>query len=211
MDRGVKIVLASGVLLGGAVIALLFRHQSPRANPPLPGSSGQLVLRDRQPDLVQRPATDDLGTRHRAFDPSGPKRHTSAPPATIVTPMKSAEPPPQLAKTYPQVDGPTTSRWGTSMGLDMPRRPRDDNSPRTHKVLDGDTLGALAARYLGDVDRVLEIYQANRDVLSNPDVLPIGVELKIPPRRCPRPAETDPLPRRPLVPVRADAVDHGTP
>lgn len=52
--------------------------------------------------------------------------------------------------------------------------------PRTHKIGDGDTLAKLARRYLGSEDRRLEIYDANREVLTSPDVLPIGVELKIP-------------------------------
>jgi nucleoid-associated protein YgaU len=55
---------------------------------------------------------------------------------------------------------------------------------RTHKIVDGDTLTSLAARYLGDGRRSGEVYEANRGVLPSPDTLPIGVTLKIPPR-CP--------------------------
>lgn len=47
--------------------------------------------------------------------------------------------------------------------------------------MDGDTLKLLARRYFGTPDRFMEIYEANRDVLPNPEVLPIGAELKIPP------------------------------
>lgn len=53
---------------------------------------------------------------------------------------------------------------------------------RTHLVIDGDTLTRLADRYLDDSDRSTEIYRLNRDVLTNPELLPIGVELRIPPR-----------------------------
>lgn len=35
-------------------------------------------------------------------------------------------------------------------------------------------------RYLGDEARALEIFDLNRDVLDNPHVLRIGVELRIP-------------------------------
>jgi LysM domain len=58
---------------------------------------------------------------------------------------------------------------------------------RTHVVNDGDTLAKLAARYLGSSDRYGEIFAANRRVLSTPDLLPIGVELTIPPRQRPAP------------------------
>jgi nucleoid-associated protein YgaU len=49
-----------------------------------------------------------------------------------------------------------------------------------HKIGDGDTLSGIAAKYLGRADRYLEIYNANRDVLRSPDLLPIGKTLKIP-------------------------------
>ena len=49
-----------------------------------------------------------------------------------------------------------------------------------HKVVDGDTLATLAERYLGCADRAAEIYQLNRDRLLSPELLPIGVELRIP-------------------------------
>ena len=52
----------------------------------------------------------------------------------------------------------------------------------THTIVDGDTLPALAERYLGSSARANEIYEANRDVLRDPALLPIGMELKLPPR-----------------------------
>ncbi len=51
-----------------------------------------------------------------------------------------------------------------------------------HTIADGDTLSMLAKRYLGRGDRYLEIFEYNRQTLSSPDLLPIGVVLKIPPR-----------------------------
>ena len=52
---------------------------------------------------------------------------------------------------------------------------------RTHRIVDGDTLATLAQRYLGSSARAQEIFDANRNVLSDPKLLPIGAELKIPP------------------------------
>jgi nucleoid-associated protein YgaU len=49
-----------------------------------------------------------------------------------------------------------------------------------HKVADGDTLTELAHHYLGSPDRWRELYEYNRDVLANPELLPIGAELRIP-------------------------------
>ncbi|GEM_PF-4397031 len=50
----------------------------------------------------------------------------------------------------------------------------------THQVQVGDTLPALARQYLGDPQRWPEIYDANRDLLSRPDILPPGARLTIP-------------------------------
>jgi phage tail protein X len=54
------------------------------------------------------------------------------------------------------------------------------NSRRWHIVSDGDSLPRLAERYLHDAARAQDIFEENRNVLDNPEVLPIGVELRIP-------------------------------
>jgi hypothetical protein len=58
----------------------------------------------------------------------------------------------------------------------------ETQEPRFHIVVDGDSLAKLAGRYLDDPHRATEIYELNCDVLSDPDLLPIGTELAIPPR-----------------------------
>jgi nucleoid-associated protein YgaU len=52
--------------------------------------------------------------------------------------------------------------------------------PRIHRIIDGDSLQKLAKRYLQDASRADEIYALNRDVLTSPDLLPIGAEIKLP-------------------------------
>lgn len=51
---------------------------------------------------------------------------------------------------------------------------------RTHTVAKGDTLGAIAKKYLGSSARADEIYQANTDVLKNKHDLDVGQVLRIP-------------------------------
>jgi hypothetical protein len=58
--------------------------------------------------------------------------------------------------------------------------PAEASGPRTHVVVDGDSLERLAGRYLDDSSRGREIYEANRELLASPDLLPIGAELVIP-------------------------------
>lgn len=69
------------------------------------------------------------------------------------------------------------------MEMMLPVAAPTDQTAHTHAIVDGDTLVSLAERYLGAASRADEIFQANRDVLSDPDLLPIGVDLKLPPRQ----------------------------
>ncbi|MDA1050981.1 MAG: tail protein X [Planctomycetota bacterium] len=55
-----------------------------------------------------------------------------------------------------------------------------DGIERLHRISDGDTLEALAERYLGDRGDWRIIFEANDGVLTNSDVLPIDTEIKIP-------------------------------
>lgn len=57
----------------------------------------------------------------------------------------------------------------------------EDSAPyRMYVIQNGDSLPKLAARYLGSVGRALELFDLNREVLSNPHLLPIGAEIRIP-------------------------------
>jgi nucleoid-associated protein YgaU len=49
-----------------------------------------------------------------------------------------------------------------------------------HTVVAGDTLSKLAKSYLGDAKRYMEIFNANKGTLSNPDLIKVGQKLNIP-------------------------------
>ena len=51
---------------------------------------------------------------------------------------------------------------------------------RTYVVQPGDTLGKISVRFYGTSRRYMDIYNANRDVLSSPGSLQVGQELRIP-------------------------------
>ncbi len=50
----------------------------------------------------------------------------------------------------------------------------------THTIREGDTLQSIASEYYGSASRYLDIYLANRHLLSNPGRLPQGTEIRIP-------------------------------
>jgi len=49
-----------------------------------------------------------------------------------------------------------------------------------YEVMPGDTLGAIAQRFYGKASLYPKIFEANRDLLSNPDLIKVGQKLKIP-------------------------------
>lgn len=49
-----------------------------------------------------------------------------------------------------------------------------------HLVVPGDTLSGLAKKYYGQAGLYMKIYEANRDILNNPDLIKVGQKLKIP-------------------------------
>ena len=51
---------------------------------------------------------------------------------------------------------------------------------QTYTVQAGDTLSGIAKQHLGDASKYTKIFEANRDVLSDPDKIKPGQVLKIP-------------------------------
>lgn len=49
-----------------------------------------------------------------------------------------------------------------------------------YEVKSGDTLGAIAQRFYGKASLYPKIFDANRDILTNPDLIKVGQKLKIP-------------------------------
>jgi len=51
---------------------------------------------------------------------------------------------------------------------------------QTYAVVAGDNLSKIAKRFFGNANRWHEIFEANRDQISNPDMIRVGQVLKIP-------------------------------
>jgi LysM repeat protein len=68
-------------------------------------------------------------------------------------------------------------------GLTAPEpKPEDPPAPEVtyHVVESGDTLGAIAKRYLGNASAYTKIFEANRALLDDPDKIYPGQKLLIP-------------------------------
>jgi len=53
--------------------------------------------------------------------------------------------------------------------------------PATYRVQDGDDLGTIAGRFYGYPGAAAAIWSANRAAIPDPELLPIGAELRLPP------------------------------
>jgi len=49
-----------------------------------------------------------------------------------------------------------------------------------HEVEKGDTLSKIAAKCYGDASLYMQIFEANKDILDNPDLIKVGQKLRIP-------------------------------
>jgi len=68
---------------------------------------------------------------------------------------------------------PTEAKWAPAVPLSPP--------PTAVVVRDGDDLTSIATRVYGHPGAAAAIWAANRDRLPNPELLPIGLELRMPP------------------------------
>jgi nucleoid-associated protein YgaU len=51
---------------------------------------------------------------------------------------------------------------------------------RYHMVAAGDTLGHIAQKYYGQANKYMKIFEANRNILDDPNLIKVGQKLKIP-------------------------------
>ena len=192
------------VLLAGVCTALLLRRDRARHAPGDPVAAEQLLIRRSTDIPPARAGAKGSPTRwaRRGTDAGGWQR-----PAVVLTPDSGPQSPPPLAPQYPETEPATAGPvnlppWPDESLSQMGpvRLPPVSQSQTTHKIVDGDTLEDLAERYLGSAVRASDIFKANRNVLTDPRLLPIGVELIIPPRgRHATPASDQRRSRHPYI------------
>lgn len=170
-----RMAIAGGVLAVGIVVALLFRKPQETAPDQTSAiASNTFAVAPHAPaetsDETLTEATPQIPAPAKPRDP----------PATATADFQWIDPvPPPLDLQYPGVgeklfnSQPFTASAGQPD--EQPAIPR-----RTHRVKDGDTLRSVAVRYLRDPERAREIFDENRDLLSDPELLPVGALLRIP-------------------------------
>jgi LysM repeat protein len=164
MTRDQKIGLALGILLIGAVAAFFYRHE-PVTTAKLPELKSvreldqEISRRPHAPYLAPQPdpSTPDVRSNDDAEEPGGlvPEPIAMGEGAGSTTRLTSTTTPVSPAESTPRPE-------------------------RFHTVRRGDSLSSIAAEHLGSAARFEELYEANRDLLRNPNDLRIGQQLRIP-------------------------------
>ncbi|NLS95603.1 MAG: LysM peptidoglycan-binding domain-containing protein [Planctomycetaceae bacterium] len=176
---GTKLFVAF-VALGAAILtARPFRRDVSEKVRPVSQVAEHVVLRET-------PGPDDVEITCPDAPTAEIQRTLLAPPPVHEEPRRPEDPavrlapPSAMAKAYPDFSGSNgdpaylaAAFRGLGSQLVM---------ERVHAVRDGDTLEGLAQRYLGDRSRWREIYQVNRDRIQQPELLPLGTKLVIPPK-----------------------------
>lgn len=188
-----RVAAGFGVIALGVCGALPFRRTADLADviPAGPAQPGLALSADVALQLPGSPATSDSAQAASAWE--------AAPPETENTERGnpsdglSMVPLPSLPDQFqPLESGTTLASSHQGVISEPPQLPTQVKRARRHKIRDGDTLESLALRYLDDEGRSGEIYDANRSVLNDPSLLPIGAELTIPLGDGPAVAQTQP-------------------
>ena len=162
MDRRYKIIVAVAIIAVGAALALEFRkRKAPAESASAAGSS------------TEAPSVSG-GEVATAARPSFDGRIEPGPISAADTASGNSYQPVSPTAAEGHADGAAGNGTGALVDLSAP--------DERHQIIDGDTLPRLAERYLGSADYWQALYAYNRDVLKDPDVLPIGAELRIPPK-----------------------------
>jgi nucleoid-associated protein YgaU len=75
---------------------------------------------------------------------------------------------------------PGAQQQSAGQAQSMPQPTPAKASMKTYTVQSGDTLSEIAKRELGSANKYMEIFNANRDLLNDPNKIQPGQVLKIP-------------------------------
>ncbi|MCS7305323.1 MAG: tail protein X [Thermoguttaceae bacterium] len=202
MDHGARKLLALSILVGGLGLAWLLRPAGQGLGFGL--ASGRLILRKQAPapdrlvqDAFRRPLLPSVfpDTQQSARPSGGNSSRDSVASVGRQIPHLA---PPVLPPEFPYPQAPTGQPPDSPNATAVRRH---STAVRRHRIADGDSLEKLAERYLGSPALAEQIYQANRALLPDPSLLPIGLEIIIPDPHTLQPIPFSQIRQGKLVPL----------
>ena len=191
MKRISPTVLGILVVVGGVCAALPFQRSGGRRISVEPGLNSEAIEWRSNDFTLEVVARDQPLTDMSMGDHSQSPAFGQAHGAAVLASLDDITQPPALAGSYDPAASIAAQPAGRPAEGGRPRPANADSRTMsalpesvalTHKIVDGDTLEALAERHLGSRSRWTEIYNANPEVLDNPEVLPLGATIVILPR-----------------------------
>ncbi|MDH3861169.1 MAG: peptidoglycan-binding protein LysM [Gammaproteobacteria bacterium] len=61
-----------------------------------------------------------------------------------------------------------------------PKPEEPEEKAEIYEIVSGDTLGAIAKRYYGNASKYVKIFEANKDIISDPNKIYPGQKIRIP-------------------------------
>lgn len=61
-----------------------------------------------------------------------------------------------------------------------PKPEEPEEKAEIYEIVSGDTLGGIAKRFLGSASKYMKIYEANREIISDPNKIYPGQKIRIP-------------------------------
>ena len=61
-----------------------------------------------------------------------------------------------------------------------PKPEEPEEKAEIYEIVSGDTLGAIAKRYYGSASKYMKIFEANKDIISDPNKIYPGQKIRIP-------------------------------
>jgi phage tail protein X len=147
----------------------------------LPSSQTSFALRSgfsqQEPSLQLQLAIEPLvsATPSPARQPAPEVRPAAETFKRLVLRKEALKEPPRVASNFERF-----TETVPSESVSLADEQEVSKAERRHQISDGDTLERIALRYFGDREQWRAIFEANRNVLSTPDILPIGQEITIP-------------------------------
>ena len=134
------------------------------------------------PPAAQPPRTDYVPPPPPAPLPAVPHGLAAAGPdlASHYRTTLAVPPPPLLDAQRPPPLAVGWSRRGDEDAVGF-RGPPAASAAASYRVRDGDDLTAIAIRFYGTPSAAAAIWEANRGILQDPGLLPIGADLALPP------------------------------
>ena len=182
-----RVLLGLFIIAGGVCASLPFRKQStvqttaaptsksttsPLVGPPsMTAKTGQGFAPPHS--LVPSPYLDDGSQQREDLLPLRATRTNSAEEIASV-PREETIAPPMLPVSF-QVKEHSNVAWQPARMEEGPASP-----PRDYRIRRMDTLEDLAERFLGSKEKATELFEANRHVLQDRLVLPIGAVIRVP-------------------------------